>query len=617
MKEKAIETRIKNSILAIIIFFIIALILSPCESEAKLRNFIDDLDYSALSVEEIQQEVVLLYKFAKKAYSNNDLELAKLFFYQILELNPEHPGANKYIEYYIPKKSYQLKTKQLSKQKQSTDIGYKRKEPYKAPKRPIVTKQKEEKIKEELAKRQLKKEVVEDKEPTLKQKEAIAAKEKRQEAMQKRDQERLEKKKRIDEERKAKIAAAEKRRQDKLKEKQLKQIVLEEKKKRKLEIAQRKKYEVEQKKQEVIQKREEERIAREKRLAEKQKSKDIAIAKKRIEKEEKLATLEKEKEMRAKIDHLYDLGKQAYSENDLELAKSFFYQILEIDFDHQGANKYIDYYIPRKYYQINKEQIKEEELADDSEEEQIDLSKKPELPSPAVPLKLEKPKPVKVAEKKIHKTSKTAEKINKQEIVETQEGLLEKIVHEEFALIQEEQRRVVKEEELRKKLQKKQAEKKEGMKRTISSQENVLPLAKLSKEVKKEVVEKAKPKEIKTEVVDRQKENLQKYLLWQKKIAALRNKTKNSSAETPSVETPSVKTPIIEQPKQEEAEKVVQKEEVSRKEEAYKTLNEPEVFPRDGEWGKIKSLYKDGVYSYRAGEYDSAQESFEKILQQN
>lgn len=689
MRNKKLGTKVKNCLLAII-FFIIAFNLLPCESEAKLRNLIDDLDYPTLSVEEVQQEVALLYKFAKKAYSDNDLELAKLFFYQILELDPEHPGANKYIEYYLPKKSYQLKAKQFDKQKQVVDFDFKQEdllgtqgESRKDSKEQLITTQKEEKIKEKLAKRDLKKEVAKEKKLTPKQKKAIAAKQRKQEVIQKREQASIEGEKRKAEARKAKIVAAEERKQEKLREKELKQIVREEKRKRKLEIAQRKKYEAEQKRQEAILKREQERIEREKRLAEKREARRIVA--KKSKKEEGRILLQEEKklvqeepiekkeaiqlkdsiivvdpstlsaqEMRKKIARLYNSAKQAYSKNDLELAKSIFYQILELDFEHPGANKYIDYYIPKKYYQINMEQLKKQERAAESKMKYVELSEKPEAPSSIEPIKQQgptvikdekkdlsvdkdqkkqlrvvedekkqlsvvekKPKQVKKAEKKAPRETKVAKKTDKQKVADSQEDLLKQIVKEEFALIQEEQKRVAKEEELRKKAQKRQAEKKEESKRTISSRENVLPLAKLSKEVKEEIIE-TKPKEIKTEMVDKQKENLQKYLLWQKKIAELRNKTKK-----PSTEAPSVQVPVIERPKQEEVKKIEQQEiakiteQVTKEEEASEPIDESEGIFQEGDWGKIKSLYKEGIYSYRAGEYDNAQESFEKILQQN
>jgi outer membrane protein assembly factor BamD (BamD/ComL family) len=33
------------------------------------------------------------------------------------------------------------------------------------------------------------------------------------------------------------------------------------------------------------------------------------------------------------------------------------------------------------------------------------------------------------------------------------------------------------------------------------------------------------------------------------------------------------------------------------------------------QWEKVKAVYNEGIYNYRAGKYDSAQESFSNILE--
>ena len=83
---------------------------------AEVKNLIDAFDYSNLSEEEIKEEVELLYKYAKKSYVDNDFETAKLLLYQILELDPDHPGANKYIDFIIPKKISKIKYVETKKE---------------------------------------------------------------------------------------------------------------------------------------------------------------------------------------------------------------------------------------------------------------------------------------------------------------------------------------------------------------------------------------------------------------------------------------------------------------------------------------------------------------------
>ena len=61
-------------------------------------------DYSNLSGEERKQEANLIYKYAKQAYQENNIETAKTLFYQVLVLCPDHIGANKYLEDIIPRK---------------------------------------------------------------------------------------------------------------------------------------------------------------------------------------------------------------------------------------------------------------------------------------------------------------------------------------------------------------------------------------------------------------------------------------------------------------------------------------------------------------------------------
>ncbi|MDD5617569.1 MAG: hypothetical protein PHG69_00605 [Candidatus Omnitrophica bacterium] len=71
---------------------------------AEDRISIGYFDYSGMSKEDKKDEINLIYKYAKEAYRDNDLRTANVLFYQILELDPDHAGANRYIEYLIPKK---------------------------------------------------------------------------------------------------------------------------------------------------------------------------------------------------------------------------------------------------------------------------------------------------------------------------------------------------------------------------------------------------------------------------------------------------------------------------------------------------------------------------------
>lgn len=71
---------------------------------AEDRISIGYFDYSGMSKKDKKDEVNLIYKYAKEAYRDNDLRTANILFYQILELDPDHAGANRYIEYLIPKK---------------------------------------------------------------------------------------------------------------------------------------------------------------------------------------------------------------------------------------------------------------------------------------------------------------------------------------------------------------------------------------------------------------------------------------------------------------------------------------------------------------------------------
>ena len=93
---------------------------------AEVKNLIGDFDYSSLSEQEIKEEVGLLYKYAKKSFLEDDYETSKLLFYQILELQPSHSGANRYIDFKIPReigKIKHLKSKEeqvyLDKKKES------------------------------------------------------------------------------------------------------------------------------------------------------------------------------------------------------------------------------------------------------------------------------------------------------------------------------------------------------------------------------------------------------------------------------------------------------------------------------------------------------------------
>jgi len=89
------------------VFFILASIL-PGRSlnfvYAEINMMSENFDYSSLSEEEKKEEADLIYKYAKKSYLDGDIETAKTLFYHVLELEPYHEGANKYIDEIIPKK---------------------------------------------------------------------------------------------------------------------------------------------------------------------------------------------------------------------------------------------------------------------------------------------------------------------------------------------------------------------------------------------------------------------------------------------------------------------------------------------------------------------------------
>ena len=89
---------------------------------AEVEDLVDYFDYSGFSEEEIKEEVKLLYKYAKKTYTDGDFETAKLLFYQILKLEPDHSGANKYIDILIPKKLGEIKQSEIKEERKISEI---------------------------------------------------------------------------------------------------------------------------------------------------------------------------------------------------------------------------------------------------------------------------------------------------------------------------------------------------------------------------------------------------------------------------------------------------------------------------------------------------------------
>ena len=95
------------------LFFVIASgYLFPNNNYAQTKNLIEGFDYSNLSPQQSKQEVELLYKYAKRAYDDNDFETAQKLFYQILELDSNSKGATIYLGKKIPDKISEIKNKE-------------------------------------------------------------------------------------------------------------------------------------------------------------------------------------------------------------------------------------------------------------------------------------------------------------------------------------------------------------------------------------------------------------------------------------------------------------------------------------------------------------------------
>jgi hypothetical protein len=191
--------------LRIVIPCILAFVLSLTilEVEAQAASLNPETDYSTLSVGEIQKEVNLLYEQAREAYAEDDLELSKFLFYKILEFDPQHPGANKYLDYLIPKKIYKAKLRQgkdefVGLSDQAIEALQQQKEDLRGLEKEVVTSEKNKIVKEKFYDKAIKDIPQEGKKQQkleLAKQKRYEAEKKKQEAIQKKEKERLEKEK--------------------------------------------------------------------------------------------------------------------------------------------------------------------------------------------------------------------------------------------------------------------------------------------------------------------------------------------------------------------------------------------------------------------------------------
>ncbi len=286
------------------------------KASANARNLINDFDYSNLSTQEIQQETKLLYKYGKKSYATNDLELAKLLFYQILELDPDHRGANKYIDYYIPKKLRMAEYKRRKQQKvvletKEKELLEENKEQPKEVEKVIELTEKEKKTKEKYFKEELKRIAREEKikqKQELKKKKQEEVERKRQEAISKKERARLERENKLAEKRKVEESKGEQIEENKAYQNDLKRLVKEEKERRRNELK-------EKKRQEAISKKERVRLEKEKRIAEERKEKE---AEKLEIKQANKTKKEKEEEAVQRYEHSTEVSIQKENWNQIK-----------------------------------------------------------------------------------------------------------------------------------------------------------------------------------------------------------------------------------------------------------------------------------------------------------
>lgn len=487
------------------------------KANAEVVNLMDDFDYSSLSILEIQQEIKLLYKYAKRAYADNDFELSKLLFYQILEFDPGHPGANKYLDYYIPKKIskskyYKGKEQKVALGKIGKDVARGQAVDLRDIEKQVISSERDKRIKDKYYKSELDRIAKEEKQQRgieLKQRRKEEAQRRKQLKIEEKEQARIEKKKQLAAKKKAQLVQEEKRKEDTILKEGLSRLVKEEKEERSLALKQRKKEEAQKRKQEAMLKKEQARLERERQLAKKREIKKFKEREAKERKEEKLRIAREKRER--------------------------------------------------------------------------------EPPS-----------------EKRRETKKIQEKTRK---LEPKDEFIKKIVEREIAVIQNEEKRLAKEEALRRKV-KAVREKKEmaKLKKQNKAQwRDVKSFAKLSKKTRKKQIE-SKSKEQKSQVDKKViQEDLEKYLLEQKKLAELKLRGKEAIPEGGdkiTLEKIELSTQVRKKPKEKVQEPI------------QKRLDITEALQKDS-WDKVKALYNKGINSYRAGEYEKALESFAEILAQN
>ncbi|MFC1708683.1 hypothetical protein ACFL2J_01290 [Candidatus Omnitrophota bacterium] len=503
MVNSSPKTNEKNHLF--IIWIIISFVFSfffP-ENNAQARGM-GSIDYSTLSIEEIQIEIKLLYQHAKRAYAENDLELSKLFFYKILEFDPEHRGANKYLDFIIPKKIYKTKFRQKQGQYFSLDdkeieVTKEQKEELQVLEKEVIVSEEKKAVKEKYYKKAINsipKEEKRKRKLELIQQKRYEAEKRRQEAVQKKEKVRLEREKKLAEKREAEKIEAQKRKEERLRKKELARIVLEEKRKRKKELVNRKKEESEKRKQERKQKKKQSRLEKEQGLAKNRRVASKTEVKKIEEKEAREPFIARKKEViREKI---------------------------------QDGNK------------------------------------------------------------------------------KAQEELLMRIVEKEVAVIKEEQGRLAKEEELFETARRKRDKGKRvdlgKLKR--AKRRGSLPLAKLSKKIKKQQTI-PKPRAIKSRIgQELGREDLEKYLFEEGEIAESKLKYEESASDKGEEND----SQVISEPRQ-----LFQR---GRRGKGDSILEgKIQSASQQDKWDNIKAIYNEAIYNYRAGEYDAAQESFSKILE--
>lgn len=384
----------------LVLFFALAisglfLNLGHCE----VKNLVDDLDYYDLTQKEKRSEVALLLKYAKKAYQNNDLETSRSLFNKILELSPEHPAANKYLAYLIPKKiesmeslgnkrqlflSEKIKKQELKKQKETQrhieglDEQIKR---TKTSQDAVLIKQLADLARNDRLKQQLKIKKIKD----------AKTESKRQEALRKKQEGRLKKEKKINEIKEAKI----KKKED-LMNKMAKEL------ERQDEILLAKKNKIKKNLDSPQKKREKKKVEREQKLKEKRELREAESKKKIAQKIAKkdLVAIQKKQKLLAKDERIRK-KRELMQKKDEELEKELWDSLKnnesiileksemkkEIDLSEKPGPEDVDIQsgkqLPRKEEnKLLKKRIKQEKIKE-SKQKQQELRPKKQQVNPA------------------------------------------------------------------------------------------------------------------------------------------------------------------------------------------------------------------------------------------